>query len=48
VNRVTETTDPGERADYMKRIGLDPNAAGRGTKPGGDAARSGSTAGGDG
>ena len=31
VNRVTETTDPGERADYMKRIGLDPDAAGRGT-----------------
>jgi short-subunit dehydrogenase len=31
VNRVTETTDPGERADYMKRVGLDPSAAGRGT-----------------
>ena len=31
VSRVTDTTDPGERADYMKRIGLDPNAAGRGT-----------------
>lgn len=31
VNRVTDTTDPGERADYMKRVGLDPRAAGRGT-----------------
>ena len=31
VNRVTETTDPRERADYMKRVGLDPSAAGRGT-----------------
>jgi short-subunit dehydrogenase len=31
VDRVTATTDPGERADYMRRIGLDPEAAGRGT-----------------
>lgn len=31
VDRVTATTDPGERAGYMKRIGLDPQAAGRGT-----------------
>ncbi|HEX8744083.1 MAG TPA: SDR family oxidoreductase [Thermoleophilaceae bacterium] len=31
VNRVTDTTDPGERAGYMERIGLDPSAAGRGT-----------------
>jgi NAD(P)-dependent dehydrogenase (short-subunit alcohol dehydrogenase family) len=31
VQRVTATTDPGERADYMRRIGLDPGAAGRGT-----------------
>jgi hypothetical protein len=31
VDRVTSTTDPAERADYMRRVGLDPNAAGRGT-----------------
>jgi NADP-dependent 3-hydroxy acid dehydrogenase YdfG len=31
VERVTNTTDPDERAGYMKRIGLDPEAAGRGT-----------------
>ena len=31
VDRVTATTDPGERADYMRRIGLDPDAAGHGT-----------------
>ena len=43
VSRVTDTTDPGERADYMKRIGLDPSAAGRGTAKPGDSA-----AGGDG
>jgi NAD(P)-dependent dehydrogenase (short-subunit alcohol dehydrogenase family) len=34
IERVTQTTDPGERADYMRRIGLDPRAAGRGTTPG--------------
>ena len=34
IDRVTNTTDPGERADYMRRIGLDPSAAGRGTSPG--------------
>lgn len=34
VDRVTSTTDPGERADYMRRIGLDPGAAGRGTARG--------------
>jgi NAD(P)-dependent dehydrogenase (short-subunit alcohol dehydrogenase family) len=34
VDRVTATTDPGERARYMERIGLDPEAAGRGTKRG--------------
>jgi NAD(P)-dependent dehydrogenase (short-subunit alcohol dehydrogenase family) len=42
VNRVTDTTDPGERADYMKRIGLDPEAAGRGT--GGEGAAAGDPA----
>ena len=31
LDRVTATTDPGERAGYMRRIGLDPDAAGRGT-----------------
>lgn len=31
VDRVTATTDPGERAGYMRRIGLDPDAAGQGT-----------------
>ena len=31
IGRVTETTSPSERADYMKRIGLDPRAAGQGT-----------------
>ena len=31
VERVTDTTDPSERAGYMERIGLDPSAAGRGT-----------------
>ncbi|MDQ3935184.1 MAG: SDR family oxidoreductase [Actinomycetota bacterium] len=31
LNRVTATTSPAERAGYMKRIGLDPQAAGRGT-----------------
>lgn len=31
VERVTSATDPDERAGYMKRIGLDPDAAGRGT-----------------
>ena len=34
VERVTAGTDPGERADYMRRIGLDPGAAGRGTARG--------------
>jgi NAD(P)-dependent dehydrogenase (short-subunit alcohol dehydrogenase family) len=34
IDRVTSTTDPGDRADYMRRIGLDPSAAGRGTSPG--------------
>jgi hypothetical protein len=37
VGRVTGATDPGERADYMRRIGLDPGAAGHGTAPRGDA-----------
>ena len=36
VGRVTAETDPGERADYMRRIGLDPGAAGHGTAPRGD------------
>jgi hypothetical protein len=31
IGRVTETTSPSERAAYMKRIGLDPHAAGHGT-----------------
>ena len=31
IDRVTAGTSPSERADYMKRIGLDPEAAGRGT-----------------
>jgi short-subunit dehydrogenase len=31
---VATRTDPAERADYMRRIGLDPSAAGRGTSPG--------------
>jgi NAD(P)-dependent dehydrogenase (short-subunit alcohol dehydrogenase family) len=31
VGRVTATTSASERADYMKRIGLDPRAAGHGT-----------------
>jgi NAD(P)-dependent dehydrogenase (short-subunit alcohol dehydrogenase family) len=34
INRVTATTDPSERAEYMRRIGLDPRAADRGTSPG--------------
>jgi short-subunit dehydrogenase len=34
VERVTATTDPDERAGYMRRIGLDPEAAGRGTTRG--------------
>ena len=31
IGRVTGGTSPSERADYMRRIGLDPDAAGRGT-----------------
>jgi NAD(P)-dependent dehydrogenase (short-subunit alcohol dehydrogenase family) len=31
IDRVTATTSAGERADYMRRIGLDPESAGRGT-----------------
>jgi NAD(P)-dependent dehydrogenase (short-subunit alcohol dehydrogenase family) len=31
IGRVTATTSPTERADYMERIGLDPRAAGHGT-----------------
>jgi NAD(P)-dependent dehydrogenase (short-subunit alcohol dehydrogenase family) len=31
VDRVTNSTDPSDRAGYMQRIGLDPSAAGRGT-----------------
>ena len=31
IGRVTATTSPAERAGYMRRIGLDPDAAGRGT-----------------
>jgi hypothetical protein len=31
IGRVTAETSPTERADYMKRIGLDPRAAGHGT-----------------
>jgi NAD(P)-dependent dehydrogenase (short-subunit alcohol dehydrogenase family) len=34
IGRVTEETSATERADYMKRIGLDPRAAGRGTGDG--------------
>jgi NAD(P)-dependent dehydrogenase (short-subunit alcohol dehydrogenase family) len=33
IGRVTSTTSPAERAEYMKRIGLDPHAAGHGTAP---------------
>jgi NAD(P)-dependent dehydrogenase (short-subunit alcohol dehydrogenase family) len=31
IDRVTATTSPSERAEYMRRIGLDPESAGRGT-----------------
>jgi hypothetical protein len=31
IGRVTGETSASERADYMKRIGLDPEAAGHGT-----------------
>jgi NAD(P)-dependent dehydrogenase (short-subunit alcohol dehydrogenase family) len=44
VERVTSTTDPGERAVYMERIGLEPDAAGHGTarpEPGATARRDG-------
>ena len=34
VGRVTAGTSPDERADYMRRIGLDPRAAGHGTSRG--------------
>ncbi|HEX8053194.1 MAG TPA: SDR family NAD(P)-dependent oxidoreductase [Thermoleophilaceae bacterium] len=34
VGRVTATTSPAERAEYMRRIGLDPRAAGHGTSRG--------------
>jgi NAD(P)-dependent dehydrogenase (short-subunit alcohol dehydrogenase family) len=34
LGRVTGSTSPSERADYMRRIGLDPEAAGRGTSRG--------------
>ncbi|HEX8647813.1 MAG TPA: SDR family oxidoreductase [Thermoleophilaceae bacterium] len=44
VDRVTSTTDPAERADYMRRVGLEPDAAGRGTA---GAGRAGAGAGAD-
>jgi hypothetical protein len=34
IGRVTATTSPAERAEYMRRIGLDPRAAGHGTSRG--------------
>ena len=34
IGRVTASTSPAERADYMRRIGLDPRAAGHGTSRG--------------